>query len=94
MARDILEIQRELDELTPKEKAALARSLIDSLDESSEEDVEQILQTATAFYEDPLGEVARQILATRNDCKNSRKHLLPFTRLPRCRVPGPAAPQR
>jgi len=42
VARDILEIQKELDELTPKEKAALARSLIDSLDESSEEDVEQL----------------------------------------------------
>jgi putative addiction module component (TIGR02574 family) len=42
VARDILEIQKELDELSSKEKAALARSLIDSLDESLEEDVEQL----------------------------------------------------
>jgi len=42
MARDTSELREELDKLSPKQKAELARTLIDSLDEDLDEDVEQI----------------------------------------------------
>ena len=40
--RDALELREELDQLSPKEKAELARMLLDSLDESLDENVEQL----------------------------------------------------
>ena len=52
MARDTSEVREELDKLSPKEKAELARTLIDSLDEDLDEDVEQLwLDEATQQYE-------------------------------------------
>ena len=42
MTRDISELREELDELSPKQKAELARTLIDSLDEDLDENVEQL----------------------------------------------------
>ena len=42
MARDTSALREELDKLSPKQKAELARTLIDSLDEDLDEDVEQI----------------------------------------------------
>lgn len=42
MARDTSTLREELDKLSPKQKAELARTLIDSLDEDLDEDVEQI----------------------------------------------------
>ena len=42
MARDTATLREELDKLSPKQKAELARTLIDSLDEDLDEDVEQI----------------------------------------------------
>ena len=52
MAQDTSELRRELDKLTPKQKAELARTLIDSLDEDLDEDVEQLwLDEATRRYE-------------------------------------------
>ena len=42
MARDTSELRAELDKLSPKQKAELARTLIDSLDEDLDENVEQI----------------------------------------------------
>ena len=52
IARDTSELREELDKLTPKQKAELARTLIDSLDEDLDEDVEQLwLDEATRRYE-------------------------------------------
>ena len=52
MARDTSELREELDKLSPKEKAELARTLIDSLDEDLDDDVEQIwLDEAARRYE-------------------------------------------
>ena len=52
MAQDTSELRKELDKLTPKQKAELARTLIDSLDEDLDEDVEQLwLDEATQRYE-------------------------------------------
>ena len=52
MAQDTSELRKELDKLTPKQKAELARTLIDSLDEDLDEDVEQLwLDEATRRYE-------------------------------------------
>ena len=52
MARDTSELREELDKLSPKQKAELARTLIDSLDEGLDEDVEQIwLDEAARRYE-------------------------------------------
>ena len=52
MTRDISELRKELDKLSPKQKAELARTLIDSLDEDLDEDVEQIwLDDAARRYE-------------------------------------------
>ena len=52
MTRDISELQQELAELSPKQKAELARTLIDSLDENLDENVEQLwLDKATQRYE-------------------------------------------
>lgn len=42
MARDLRELEEELAQLTTAEKAAVARSLIDALDEKWDEDVEQL----------------------------------------------------
>ena len=42
MARDTSTLREELDKLSPKQKAELARTLIDSLDEDLDEDAEQI----------------------------------------------------
>ena len=42
MAQDTSELRKELDKLTPKQKAELARTLIDSLDEDSDENVDQL----------------------------------------------------
>ena len=52
MDRDISTLREELDKLSPKQKAELARALIDSLDEDSEDGVEQIwLDEAARRYE-------------------------------------------
>ena len=52
MARDTSQLREELDKLSSKQKAELARTLIDSLDEDLEEDVEQIwLDEAARRYE-------------------------------------------
>ena len=52
MARDTSELREELDKLSPRQKAELARTLIDSLDEDLDEDVEQLwLDEATRRYE-------------------------------------------
>ena len=51
MTRDTSELREELDKLSPKEKAELARTLIDSLDEDSDENVERLwLDEATRRY--------------------------------------------
>jgi len=42
MARDLRELEEKLAQLTMEEKAAVARSLIDALDEKSDEDVERL----------------------------------------------------
>ena len=42
MTRDTSELREELDKLSPKQKAELARTLIDSLDEDLDDDVEQV----------------------------------------------------
>ncbi len=42
MARDLRELEEELAQLTTEEKAAVARSLIDALDEKWDEDVERL----------------------------------------------------
>jgi hypothetical protein len=42
MARDLKELEEELAHLTTEEKAAVARSLIDALDEKWDEDVERL----------------------------------------------------
>jgi len=42
MARDLRELEEELAQLTTAEKAAVARSLIDALDEKWDEDVERL----------------------------------------------------
>ena len=52
MTRDISDLRKELDKLNPKQKAELARTLIDSLDDDLDEDVEQLwLDEATRRYE-------------------------------------------
>ena len=51
MCRDTSELREELDKLSPKQKAELARTLIDSLDEDLDENVEQLwLDEATRRY--------------------------------------------
>ena len=42
MTREISELREELDKLSPKQKAELARTPIDSLDEDLDENVEQL----------------------------------------------------
>ena len=42
MARDLRALKEELGQLTTEEKAAVARSLIDALDEKWDEDVERL----------------------------------------------------
>ena len=52
MARDTSQLREELDKLSSKQKAELARTLIDSLDEDLDDDVEQIwLDVAARRYE-------------------------------------------
>ena len=52
MTRDISDLRKELDKLNPKQKAELARTLIDSLDDDLDEDVEQLwLDEAARRYE-------------------------------------------
>ena len=52
MARDTSELREELDKLSPKQKAVLARMLIDSLDEDLDDEVEQVwLDEAARRYE-------------------------------------------
>ena len=52
MARDTSALREEIDKLSPKQKAELARTLIDSLDEDLEEAVEQLwLDEAARRYE-------------------------------------------
>ena len=52
MARDTSALRQELDKLSPNQKAELARTLIDSLDEDLEEAVEQLwLDEAARRYE-------------------------------------------
>ena len=52
MARDISALREELDRLSPEQKAELARTLIDSLDEDLDEAVEQLwLDEAARRYE-------------------------------------------
>ena len=52
MTRDTSELREELDKLSPKQKAELARTLIDSLDEALDDDVEQLwLDEAARRYE-------------------------------------------
>ena len=52
MARDTSELREELDKLSPRQKAELARTLTDSLDEDLDEDVEQLwLDEAARRYE-------------------------------------------
>ena len=40
MARDLRDLERDLVELDPKDKASLARTLIDSLDDEVDEDAD------------------------------------------------------
>ena len=52
MTRDISEIREDVDKLSPKQKAELARTLIDSLDGDLDEDVEYIwIDEATWRFE-------------------------------------------
>ena len=52
MARDTSQLREELDKLSPKQKAELARTLIDSLDEDLDDEVEQLwLDEAARRYE-------------------------------------------
>ena len=52
MARDTSALRQELDKLSPNQKAELARTLIDSLDEDLDEAVEQLwLDEAARRYE-------------------------------------------
>ena len=52
VTQDLSELPKELDELSPEEKATMARTLIDSLDKDMDEDVEQLwLDEAKRRYE-------------------------------------------
>ena len=52
MTRDVAELRKELDELSPRQRAELARALIDSLDDDPADDVEQLwLDEAARRYE-------------------------------------------
>lgn len=42
MARTLAEIEKEVSELDAKEKATLARNIIDDLDDATDEDVERL----------------------------------------------------
>ena len=70
MARDTSELREELDKLSPKQKAELARTLIDSLDEDLDEDVEQIW----------IDEAARRFEAYRRGEMSSRPTAEVFAR--------------
>ena len=71
MAQDTSELRKELDKLTPKQKAELARTLIDSLDEDSDENVEQLW----------LDEAARRYEAYRRGEMSSRPAVEVFARV-------------
>ena len=52
MAREISELREEIDRLSTRQKAELARTLIDSLDKDLDENVEQLwLDEAARRYE-------------------------------------------
>ena len=52
MTRDVAELRKELDELSPRQRAELARALIDSLDDDPADDVEQLwLDEAARRYD-------------------------------------------
>ena len=52
MTRDVAEFRKELDEFSPRQRAELARALIDSLDDDLADDVEQLwLDEAARRYE-------------------------------------------
>ena len=70
MARDTSELREELDKLSPKQKAELARTLIDSLDEDLDENVEQIW----------IDEAARRFEAYRRGEMSSRPEAEVFAR--------------
>ena len=70
MTRDTSELRKELDKLSPKQKAELARTLIDSLDEDLDDDVEQLW----------LDEAARRYEAYRRGEMSSRPAAEVFTR--------------
>ena len=71
MARDTSELREELDKLSPRQKAELARTLIDSLDEDLDEDVEQIW----------IDEAARRFEAYRRGEMSSRPAAEVFARV-------------
>jgi putative addiction module component (TIGR02574 family) len=71
MAQDTSELRKELDKLTPKQKAELARTLIDSLDEDLDENVEQLW----------LDEAARRYEAYRRGEMSSRPAVEVFARV-------------
>ena len=71
MAQDTSELRKELDKLTPKQRAELARTLIDSLDEDLDEDVEQLW----------LDEAARRYEAYRRGEMSSRPAVEVFARV-------------
>ena len=51
MACDLRDLERELAELSPRDKASLARMLIDSLDDEVDEDAERLwLEEAERRY--------------------------------------------
>ena len=62
MARDIPALREELDKLSPNQKAELARTLIDSLDEDLDEAVEQLWLNflSAEFGQAPLWAGGRQ----------------------------------
>ena len=52
MAREISKIREDIDKLSPRQKAELVRTLLDSLDEDLDENVEQLwLDEAARRYE-------------------------------------------
>lgn len=52
MTRDVAELRKELDELSPRQRAELARALIDSLNDDPADDADQLwLDEAARRYE-------------------------------------------
>ena len=65
MAQDTSKLREEFDKLSPKQKAELARTLIDSLDEALDEDVERIWidEAARRFEAYRRGEMSSRSVA-------------------------------